>query len=418
MVEPAPLSSALPLSRNQAHALGDIEEQGALLRDLCHVQSKAVTRGVGGREEVAVTAKKAAKKAIRARMAATGEKYTEARRAELGELSITVRRGRDRVAVFDRTLYSNLGGHHWIGGAAGVEIAWQLHRLGVDVVEAGFPEPDGSGVPATMARQFRDGGPVVCALASSTVDSVDSAWRAIEDAAWPRLHVYVPFEAAVYNEEKVGGWTRALVAHAKAKTGDVEFTPCTWPEIDPIAAEVEIALEEGATTINLAEMKLPVRELIPALYERVPALADAVLSVECSNRRGMALAESMDALAIGARQVKCSMHGWTGHNAALEALAMNLHPHFQRLSPEKTGGLWTGIDVRELVATSELVAQMKGYEVPADQPFVGSNVIDPEPLPMFEEQVARADSDRALLKLLARPIPAWLDEWPSAADGR
>lgn len=363
-----------------------------------------------------MTAKKAAKKSIRARMGATGEKYTEARRAELGELSITPRRDKDRVVVFDRTLYSNLDGPRWFGGVAGVEMAWQLHRLGVDVVEVGYPNTDASGgVPVRMAQEFSDEGPVVCALASGTVDFVDRAWNAIEDAARPRLHVFVPFETAIGNEEKVGEWTRALVARAKGHTGDVEFTPCTWAEVDPIASEIEIALEEGATTINLAEMKIPVRELIPALYKRVPALADAVLSVECSSRRGMALAESMDALVTGARQVKCSMHGWTGHNAALEALAMNLHPHFQRL-PDETDRLWTGIDVRELVATSELVAQVKGYEVPAHQPFVGSNVIDPKPLAMVEEQLARADSDRELLRLLGQPIPAWLDEWPSATD--
>jgi len=382
------------------------------------VQSKAVMRGVGGREEVAVTAKKAAKKSIRARMAATGEKYTEARRAELGELSITPRRDKDRVVVFDRTLYSNVDGPRWFGGVAGVEMAWQLHRLGVDVIEVGYPNTDGSGggVPARMAREFSDEGPVVCALASGIADFVDSAWNAIEDAARPRLHVFVPFETAIENEEKVGELTRALVAQAKTHTGDVEFTPCTWGVVDPIASEIEIALEEGATTINLAELKIPVLELVPALYERVPALADAVLSVECSRWRGMALAESMDALVAGVRQVKCSMHGSTGHNVALEALAMNLHPHFQRVSDE-TARLWTGIEVRELVATSELVAQVKGYEVPAHQPFVGSNVIDPKPLSMMEEQIARADSDRELLRLLGQPIPAWLDEWPSATDG-
>lgn len=366
-----------------------------------------------------MTNDKAAKPAIRGRMAQTDEKYTEARRHAHGELTLHARRPEDRVRVFDTTLHcvDADAAHYWLDPPESVDLAWQLARLGVDVIEAGHASNDAGSIRG-LALQFANGGPAICALAGTSVELVDAAWKALEPAAHPRLHVYALAKLGARMEAQV----RAAVSRAREHTDDIEFSPAPTSDLDRLAEIVQIALDEGATTINLPDPELPTRELIPALHARVPALVSATLSVECPARVApdYALAESMDALAAGCRQVKCSMHGWTGRNPALELMAMQLHPHLSHDRPadDPLRRLWTGVDPRELVATSALVEELKSYALPPYQPIVGRNVVQPRPMAIFEEQFARADGDRELLRVLGQPIPAWLDEWPSLSERR
>src|SRR5919109_1014192 len=229
----------------------------------------------------------------------------------------------DRVIIFDTTLRD---GEQSPGISLNttekLEIAHQLARLGVDIVEAGFP-------------------------ISSPGD----------------------FEA-------VQGQARAAVAHAKAYCDDVEFSPmdATRAEVDFTAEVVQIAIDEGATTINIPDtvgytMPHEYAEMWRALYELVPDLRTVTTSVHCHNDLGLAVANSFAGLMAGCRQVECAVNGIgeRAGNASLEEMVMLLHTR------ESSVGIWTAANTREIARTSRLVSRLTGYPVQPNKAIVGRN---------------------------------------------
>src|ERR1700744_4521769 len=186
-----------------------------------------------------------------------------------------------------------------------LEIAQQLARLGVDVIEAGFPiasPGDFAGVQG-IARTVE--GPVITALARTAAPDIDAAWGAVRDAEQPRIHTFIStsdihiIHQLQTTREDVKGQARAAVAHAKQYVEDVEFSPMDATRADlAYTAEVcQIAIDEGATTINIPDtvgytMPHEYAEFLRRLYEAVPDLRDVVLSVPCHDDLGLAVANS------------------------------------------------------------------------------------------------------------------------------
>src|SRR5947208_8941853 len=247
----------------------------------------------------------------------------------------------DRVLIFDTTLRD---GEQSPGISLNVaekfEIAQQLARLGVDVIEAGFPitSPGDFEAVESIAREVE--GPIVAGLARTHVADIDAAYEAVKDAERPRIHTFIS-TSDIHIEhqlqttrEDVKGQARAAVAHARGYVDDVEFSPmdATRADVEYTAEVCAIALEEGATTINIPDtvgytMPDEYTAYLQRLYELVPGLRDVVVSVHCHNDLGLAVANSFAGVLAGARQVECAINGIgeRAGNAALEEIAMLLH---------------------------------------------------------------------------------------------
>jgi 2-isopropylmalate synthase len=289
----------------------------------------------------------------------------------------------DRVFIFDTTLRD---GEQSPGISLNrqekLEIAQQLARLGVDVIEAGFPitSPGDFEAVEAIAREVQ--GPVICGLARTSNQDIDAAWEAVRDSERPRIHTFIA-TSDVHIERKlqttrhdVLGQARAAVAHAKQYTDDVEFSPEDGSRSDvPYMAEViAVALEEGATTINVPDtvgytMPHEYAAMFEELYALVPGLRDVVVSVHCHNDLGLAVANSLAGLAVGSRQVECAVNGIgeRAGNASLEEIVMLVRTR------EPSLGLWTDIDTTEIARTSRLVSRLTGYPVQPNKAIVGRN---------------------------------------------
>ncbi|HEX3830435.1 MAG TPA: 2-isopropylmalate synthase [Solirubrobacteraceae bacterium] len=289
----------------------------------------------------------------------------------------------NRVLIFDTTLRD---GEQSPGISLNtqekLEIAQQLARLGVDVIEAGFPitSPGDFEAVQTIARTVE--GPVIAGLARTHVGDIDAAYNAVKDAARPRIHTFVSTSdihikyQLQSTREDVKGQARAAVAHAKQYLDDVEFSPmdATRANLDYTAEVCQIAIDEGATTINVPDtvgytMPLEYAEFLGGLYERVPALHDIVLSVHCHDDLGLAVANSLSGLQAGARQVECAVNGIgeRAGNASLEEIIMLLHTR------QADVGLYTEAVTREIARTSRMVSRLTGYSVQPNKAIVGRN---------------------------------------------
>ncbi len=301
-------------------------------------------------------------------------------------MSTTTERDRDpadRVKIFDTTLRD---GEQSPGISLNrqekLEIAHQLARLGVDVIEAGFPITSPGDFESVQAIAREVQGPVVCALARTSKQDIDAAWEAVRDAERPRIHTFIA-TSDIHIERKlqtsredVIGQVRAAVAHARALTDDVEFSPedGSRSDLEYMAEVIAVALEEGASTINVPDTvgyALPgeYAAMFTRLHELVPALNDAVLSVHCHDDLGLAVANSLAGLQAGCRQVECAINGIgeRAGNASLEEIVMLLRTR------EPSLGLWTGIETREIARTSRLVSRLTGYPVQPNKAIVGRN---------------------------------------------
>jgi 2-isopropylmalate synthase len=294
-----------------------------------------------------------------------------------------------RVRIFDTTLRD---GEQSPGIALNrqekLEIAHQLARLGVDVIEAGFPitsPGDFEAVQAiSRAELVSPNGtpPVICGLARTAKQDIEAAWEAIRDAEHPRIHTFIA-TSDIHIERKlqttredVIGQARAAVAHAKQYTDDVEFSPedGSRSDVEYMAEVISVALEEGATTINVPDtvgytMPAEYAAMFEELYGHVPALRDVVLSVHCHDDLGLAVANSLAGVEAGCRQVECAVNGIgeRAGNASLEEIVMLLHTR------EPALGLWTGIETTEIARTSRLVSRLTGYPVQPNKAIVGRN---------------------------------------------
>jgi 2-isopropylmalate synthase len=289
----------------------------------------------------------------------------------------------DRVRIFDTTLRD---GEQSPGISLStpekVEIAAQLARLGVDVIEAGFPitSPGDFESVEAIARQVE--GPVICGLARTNPADIDAAWNAVRDSERPRIHTFISTSdihirhqlRTTYDDVK--GQARAAVAHARSYTDDVEFSPmdATRADVAFTAEVIQIAIDEGATTINVPDtvgytMPSEYAAMFAELYRLVPDLRRVVLSVHCHDDLGLAVANSFAGVEAGARQVECAVNGIgeRAGNASLEEIVMLLRTR------APSHGLDTGINTREIARTSRLVSRLTGYPVQPNKAVVGRN---------------------------------------------
>jgi 2-isopropylmalate synthase len=288
-----------------------------------------------------------------------------------------------RIQIFDTTLRD---GEQSPGIALQpdekAEIAQQLERLGVDVVEAGFPGAspgDFEGVRAVAAAVRR---PTVAALSRTVREDLDAAGEALADARRSRIHVFIA-TSPIHMERKLGlqpaevvAQARWAVAYAAARADEVEFSceDATRSEPEFVARVCRVAVEGGATVVNLPDT---VGYALPHQYatfladvrRRCPELRKVTLSAHCHDDLGLAVANSLAAINAGADQVECTVNGIgeRAGNASLEEIVVALKvrgDHFQ---------VETGVDTEQITAASKLVSELTGYVVQPNKAVVGAN---------------------------------------------
>src|SRR5690348_2888763 len=279
----------------------------------------------------------------------------------------------NRVHIFDTTLRDGEQSPGIsLNTAEKVEIAQQLARLGVDVIEAGFPITSPGDFEAVEAIARGVEGPVICGLARTHKADIDAAWGAVKDAGRPRIHTFIStsdihIEHQLQTDrEDVKGQARAAVALAKSLCEDVEFSPmdATRAEIEFTAEVCAIAIAEGATVVNIPDTvgyttPAEYTAYLTRLYDLIPELRDVRLSVHCHDDLGLAVANSFAGVLAGARQVECAVNGIgeRAGNCSLEEIVMLLRVR------EDVHGLTSGINTREIARTSRMVSRLTGYPV-------------------------------------------------------
>src|ERR1700691_5782186 len=289
----------------------------------------------------------------------------------------------DRVLIFDTTLRD---GEQSPGISLNrqekLEIAHQLARLGVDVIEAGFPITSPGDFESVQAIAREVEGPVICGLARTSAQAIEAAWNAVRDSERPRIHMFLA-TSDIHIERKlqttredVKGQVRAAVAQAREYTEDVEFSPedGSRSDIQYMAEVIQIALDEGASTINVPDtvgytMPAEYAAMFTELYRLGPGLRDVAVSGHSHDDLGIAVANSLAGLQAGCRQVECAVNGIgeRAGNASLEEIVMLVHTR------EPSLGLWTGIETTEIARTSRLVSRVTGYPVQPNKAIVGRN---------------------------------------------
>ena len=290
---------------------------------------------------------------------------------------------RRRIQVFDTTLRD---GEQSPGIALQphekAEIAMQLERLGVDVIEAGFAGASPGDFEGVRAVARSVGSPTVASLARAVEADLDAAAEALAGAGRSRIHIVLA-TSALHMEKKLGLEPKEVVEHARRSVAyaaslvdEVEFSCEDATRSDPAftARVCRVVIEAGATIINLPDT---VGYALPAEYagfladvrRRCPKLRGVTLSVHCHNDLGLAVANSLAGIQVGAQQVECTVNGIgeRAGNASLEEIVMALNVRTDRFEVE------TGINTRELTAASKLVSQLTGYTVQPNKAVVGAN---------------------------------------------
>jgi 2-isopropylmalate synthase len=263
-----------------------------------------------------------------------------------------------------------------------VQLAEQLARLGVDVIEAGFPAagPDDFAAVQRIAREVR--GPVIAGLARAVAADIEQCWEAIKDAQRPRIHTFLSSSdihlESQFNLKREQAKARAvqMVALAKSFTDDVEFSPMDATRSDwaYVCEVLESVIEVGATTVNIADtcgfaQPDEFGMMITYIREHVANIHRATISVHCHNDLGLAVANSLAAVRAGARQVECCINGIgeRAGNAALEELVMALTVRRDHHRVEH------GINLDQIVPTSTMLQQFTGVLVQPNKAVVGLN---------------------------------------------
>jgi 2-isopropylmalate synthase len=290
---------------------------------------------------------------------------------------------RRRIQIFDTTLRD---GEQSPGIALQphekAEIAEQLERLGVDVIEAGFAGASPGDFAGVRAVAQAVDGPTVASLARTVQEDLDAAAEALAEAGRSRIHVFLA-TSALHMEKKLGlepeevvHHARWAVAYAASLVDEVEFSCEDATRSDPaFAARVcRAAIEAGATIINLPDT---VGYALPAEYagfladvrRHCPEIRDVTLSVHCHNDLGLAVANSLAGVQAGAEQVECTVNGIgeRAGNASLEEIVMTLNVRRDHFEVE------TGINTSEITAASRLVSERTGYVVQPNKAVVGAN---------------------------------------------
>lgn len=289
-----------------------------------------------------------------------------------------------RVIVFDTTLRD---GEQALQASLSpkqkLQLAMGLEQLGVDVIEAGFPISSPGDLEAVRAIAGALTAATCCGLARAIPRDIDAVVEACRGAGHYRIHTFIATSDIHVSDklrkdfEDVVEMAVAAVRYARRFTDDVEFSceDAGRTPLDHLCRMVEAAIAAGATTVNIPDTvgyTLPVEfgGIIRALFERVPNIGQAVVSVHCHNDLGMATANSLTAIENGARQVECTVNGLgeRAGNCALEEVVMAL-----RTRSAYFGGLTTGIISTNIARTSQMVAGICNEAVPPHKAIVGSN---------------------------------------------
>ncbi|AFY77575.1 2-isopropylmalate synthase [Pleurocapsa sp. PCC 7327] len=303
----------------------------------------------------------------------------------------------DRIIIFDTTLRD---GEQSPGATLNVDekltIATALARLGVDIIEAGFPYAspgDFEAVQKIAEAVGVEGGPTICGLARATQQDIKAAAEALKPAAKKRIHTFLA-TSDIHLEYKLKKTRQEvlqivpeMVAYAKSLVDDVEFSPEDAGRSDPefLYQVLESAIAAGATTVNIPDTVgyLTPSEfgaLIKGIKENVSNIDRAIISVHGHNDLGLAVANFLEAVKNGARQLECTINGIgeRAGNAAMEELVMALHVRRQYFNPflgrpaDSTEPL-TNINTKEIYRTSRLVSNLTGMMVQPNKAIVGAN---------------------------------------------
>jgi 2-isopropylmalate synthase len=303
----------------------------------------------------------------------------------------------DRILIFDTTLRD---GEQSPGATLNVAekltIAKQLARLGVDVIEAGFPfasPGDFEAVQQIATQVGTETGPIICGLARATAHDIKTAAEALQPAVHRRIHTFIA-TSDIHLEHKlrksrseVLNIAAEMVAYAKTFTDDVEFSPEDAARSDPafLYQVLERAIASGATTINIPDTVGYITpsefgDLIAGIKANVPNIDQAIISVHGHNDLGLAVANFLEAVKHGARQLECTINGIgeRAGNAALEELVMALYVRRQYFNPflgrpADSEAPLTNIDTSKIYQTSRLVSNLTGMLVQPNKAIVGSN---------------------------------------------
>jgi 2-isopropylmalate synthase len=290
---------------------------------------------------------------------------------------------RARITVFDTTLRD---GEQSPGCSMNVQeklrLAHQLDRLGADVIEAGFPiasEGDFAAVQAIAATIRR---PIIAALARACAPDIERAWQALKGAARPRIHVFLAtsdihlqYKLKISRQQCLEQ-ARDSVRLAKSLCADVEFSPedATRTDHEFLYAVLNAVVEAGATTLNIPDtvgysMPAEFGELIQSIRQRVRGIEKVVISAHCHNDLGLAVANSLAAIAAGARQVECTINGIgeRAGNASLEEIVMAMRVRPDRYPYE------TGVASEQLFPASQLLSEITGVPVQPNKAVTGRN---------------------------------------------
>lgn len=289
-----------------------------------------------------------------------------------------------RVWIFDTTLRD---GEQSPGAALKnsekLQIARQLARLNVDIIEAGFPFSSPGDFESVRQIAAEIEGPVIVGLCRTTPQDIEATWDAVKVAKRPRIHTFIA-TSDIHIETKLKK-TRSevlniateMVALAASKCRDVEFSAEDAGRSDRffLYKIIEAVIDAGATTVNIPDTvgyTIPEEfgRLIRDIKTHVPNIDRAVISVHCHNDLGMATANSLAGVLNGARQVECTINGIgeRAGNAAMEEVVMALHVRKAYFE-----GCYTGINTEEFYKTSQLVSELTGIPIQPNKAIVGRN---------------------------------------------
>jgi 2-isopropylmalate synthase len=288
-----------------------------------------------------------------------------------------------RVTIFDTTLRD---GEQSPGCSMNrqekLRLAHQIDRLGVDVIEAGFPiasDGDFEGVKAIASVIRR---PIIAALARACHPDIERAWEALKDAARPRIHVFLAtsdihlqYKLRITRDQCLAQ-AREAIRFAKSLCADVEFSPEDATRTDPdfLCRVLDAVVEAGATTLNIPDtvgFTIPSEfgDLITTIRKRVRGIENVTISAHCHNDLGMAVANALAAVTAGARQVECTINGIgeRAGNASLEEIVMAM-----RTRPD-CYPFETGVVSEQMFAASQMLSEITGVAVQPNKAIIGRN---------------------------------------------
>ncbi|MBZ0258651.1 2-isopropylmalate synthase, partial [bacterium] len=289
----------------------------------------------------------------------------------------------DKIIVFDTTLRD---GEQSPGFSMNIkekiEFAFQLKRLGVDVIEAGFPISSEGDFEAVKAVAKQVDGPQICGLARALEKDIDRCWEAVQYSKNPRIHTFIA-TSDVHREKKlkkteaqVRDMAVKAVKHARQYTDNVEFSTedAARTGREYICTVIEAAIDAGAKTINVPDTvgysnPWEFGALIEYIFEHVPNVNDAVISIHCHNDLGLAVPNSLAAVRAGARQIECTINGIgeRAGNASLEELVMNI------VTRQDCFPYHVDIKTDQIYPTSRLLTRFTGIGVQPNKAIVGAN---------------------------------------------